>query len=119
MLIKRTRSGYPILGTTDDPIELESVFGLEHATEREQAELERFRDPDVCAAFLLTVRSYRRFPICRWDPHGCPTSARITDPAGLTGCLEVRYSVGAGLRALWKFGGQAGGLGCTAAPALV
>ncbi len=56
MLIKRTRSGYPILGMTDDPIELESVFGLEHATEREQAELERFRDPDARAAFLLTVR---------------------------------------------------------------
>jgi hypothetical protein len=52
MLIKRTRSGYPILGTTDDSIELEAVFGLEHATEREQAELDRFRDSDARAAFL-------------------------------------------------------------------
>src|SRR5262245_60903638 len=43
MLIKRTRSEYPILGTTDDSIELEAVFGLAHATEREQAELDRFR----------------------------------------------------------------------------
>ena len=55
-MIKRTRAGYPVLVPPDDPIQIEAMFGLEHATEREQAILDSYRDPAARAAFLLTVR---------------------------------------------------------------
>jgi Domain of unknown function (DUF4158) len=55
-MIKRTRAGYPFLAATDDPIHLEAIFGLKHATEREQQVLQGYRDPDAQAAFLLSVR---------------------------------------------------------------
>jgi hypothetical protein len=55
-VIKRTRAGYPVLVPPDDPVQIEAIFGLEHATEREQAILDSYRDPMARAAFLLTVR---------------------------------------------------------------
>lgn len=55
-MIKRTRSGYPRLAPSDDPVQLEAYFGLEHSTDKEQDALQGYRDPDAQAAFLLAVR---------------------------------------------------------------
>ncbi|MDQ5851188.1 MAG: DUF4158 domain-containing protein, partial [Chloroflexota bacterium] len=55
-MIKRTQAGYPVLVMPDDRIQLEAMFGLEHATEREQAALDDYRDPIAKAVFLFAVR---------------------------------------------------------------
>jgi TnpA family transposase len=55
-MIKLTPTGYPRLVMPDDPIELEAMFGPEHATPREQVALDSYRDPIARAAFLLVVR---------------------------------------------------------------
>ncbi len=55
-MITRTPIGYPILRMPDDLVHLEAIFGLEHATPREQAVLDGYRDPIAKAVFVLTVR---------------------------------------------------------------
>ena len=55
-MIKRTQAGYPVLVMPDDRIQLEAMFGLEHATEREQAALDDYCDPIAKAVFLFAVR---------------------------------------------------------------
>lgn len=55
-MMKRTRSGYPFLAASHDLDQLEAIFGIEHATDKEQEVLNEFRDPGARAAFLLTVR---------------------------------------------------------------
>lgn len=55
-MMKRTRSGYPFLAASHFLDQLETIFGIEHATDKELAVLNDFRDPGAKAAFLLTVR---------------------------------------------------------------